>query len=401
MLKLSKELGVLYLSAFFIKGWEVSLILLLPFIQQTSSLTLFDVGLLTGCMSFFQIICALFAGHISQKIGSKKVMMIAIFSYFVSWIIISFDTSFAVLLPVYALAGLASGIFMPVANAAVARLSTSRAISLGNFSAAADLGRVASSAITTVLIGFQSLLIISSTFGFTAIVALVGYLRIKSDKEVKPVVHEIVTVKMRTIIKNKKFLYCVLTGMFDSFSSASLFIFIPFLLLQKGINIQAISFLTGLFFLGYFSGRILLGRLSDKHGESKVLIYGEILMAVLIVALIFINNFILILIILFLLGVFTRGTSPIIRAMVARAVDDHDGLSTGSSHISYDKAYSFYSFSVNSSTVVSRGLYGFMAGLIGLNSVFYLSGTIALLTIIPILLFRTIQPHNRKSFDKV
>jgi len=55
----------------------------------------------------------------------------------------------------------------------------------------------------------------------------------------------------------------------------------------------------------------------------------------------------------------------------------------------FDKAFSFYSFSLGTSNALSRTIYGFIAGVLGISSVFYLSAFVALLTLIPIYLYRS------------
>lgn len=119
----------------------------------------------------------------------------------------------------------------------------------------------------------------------------------------------------------------------------------------------------------------MLGRLSDKHGAPIILVIAQVIMATLIVLLVVVNNFYLVSAILFILGVVTRGTSPIIRAMVGDSVDEK---------AAFNKAYSFYSFSVNSSSIASRPLFGFIAGILGISAVFYFAAFVSLLIVIPI-----------------
>lgn len=171
----------------------------------------------------------------------------------------------------------------------------------------------------------------------------------------------------------------MLCGIFDVFASSSLFIFIPLLLIPKGINISSVGFLSALFFAGYLAGRLFLGRLADKYGAVKILVFSEISMAALIIYLIFVNNFLLICGTLFILGVFTRGTSPVIRAMMANAVSEKH---------KFDKAFSVHSFALNISQVTSRSVYGFSAGLFGIASVFYLAAAVALATLLPLYLYK-------------
>ena len=380
---------LIYFLAFLVKGWEVSLLLLLPFIQQQLGITILQVGILSMFLSLFYVLTALFAGHLSEKIGNKGVIGLSIACYGLAWVGISLGNYFPVLVVVYSLAGIGSGIFMPIANSIIAQISDKeRGKELGNFSAIADLGRVFFSSSTAILFTVLGLFNLSLLFGLMTIVliALLFFFHLSSSKKNSETEQSVKqSVKIFLILKNKKYLLSVITGIIDSFSSSSLYIFIPFLLLPKGIEITAAGFLTALFFLGYLLGRLLLGRLSDKHGVAKVLIISQVLMAVLIISLVIASNFYLVAAILFILGIVTRGTSPIIRAMVGDSVENK---------AAFGKAYSFYSFSVNSSSVGGRPLFGFIAGILGINAVFYFAGLVSLLVIIPIYLYNTALPNK-------
>lgn len=380
---------LLYILTFLLRGWEVSILLLLPVFQTQGKINVFQVGLLGATMSFFTIISNLNAGKLSEKLGNKNILILGILFYSISWLAILAPANIASLIFIYSLAGIGSGIYNPIVNSLIAQISEkNRAREMGDFSAFADLGRVAFSSITLILVG-----IVTPTT-FSLLYVLIGFifliLLIKNAKTKKADIgktEEVILeeVKILNLLKEKKYLLSVITGMFDGFASASLYIFIPLLLIPKGITIFNTGFLSSIFFLGYFSGRLLLGRLADKYGASLILITSEILMASIIVGLIFTNNIFLVGSLLFALGIFTRGTSPVIRAMVAEAVKEKRN---------FNKAYSLYSFSVNSSSVASRSAFGSMAGSLGISSVFYLAGIVALLTVFPISLYARIGKKN-------
>lgn len=374
---------LLYILTFFLKGWEVSLLLLLPFIQRYYDINLFQIGALGMVMSVCQITAALFAGHLSEKFGRKQVMTTSLLIYTICWICI-LSKIFVLLILAFCLGGLGLGLFIPMANSMVAHMASkqTRAKEMGDFSAMTDLGRVAFSGITTYLAAIIGFYILAINY---AVLAFVAFIVVSSFHRLPGVVNDgsetINKAKIIEILKNKKFRLTVLSGMFDAFASSSLYIFIPFLLLPKGIDVSSIGLLTAVFFLGYFAGRLALGRLAGKYGSEKVLIIAEIIMAGLIIALILSNSLVLSSVVLFFLGVVTRGTSPILRAMVADSLNDKE---------EFDKGYSFYSFSMNLSSVVSRPTFGFFANSFGINSSFFLAAIVAVLTIIPVSIFKNL-----------
>lgn len=372
---------LLYVLHFFSKGWQVSLLILLPFIQQEFGISLWDIGVISMVMSVCSIGAALVAGKVSERIGNKQVVVVSISCYVLAWLLFFFVRNQLMLWPIFALGGISAGLFDPIASALIARIAKDehRGKDLGDYAAAGDLGRVGITTLTTLLIGFTSWQTVTFLFfacsllllgAFLVIHAMYKEVHIKEEKQPS-------TKALHHLFREKKFVTALLTGLCDSFSSPSLFIFLPFLLLPKGIEIAETGFLTSLFFFGYFSGRMLLGRFADKHGKVKVLIIAEVTMALLIVSLVFLTNFWLIVVNLFLLGVVTRGTSPIIKAMIADGLTKED----------FENGYSVYSASVRTANSLSRPTFGFVGSMFGVPSIFYLSGVVALLTLVPALKF--------------
>ena len=181
-------------------------------------------------------------------------------------------------------------------------------------------------------------------------------------------------ILLHALLNLQNFRYATLAGIADSFSSASLYIFIPFLLTAKGISLANTLYFNVIFFSGYMAGRLFLGRTSDRFGASRTLIVSEALMAALILILTVASGIAATVFLLFLLGIFTRGTSPIIRAMVA------DSLSEQSS---FHDAFSAYSFASRGSSAVCRPIYGYLATCSGIASVFYMASAVSLLTLYP------------------
>lgn len=54
--------AVLYSLGFLIKGWEVSLLLILPILQTQGKINIYTLGILAATFSAFQIVASLSAG---------------------------------------------------------------------------------------------------------------------------------------------------------------------------------------------------------------------------------------------------------------------------------------------------------------------------------------------------
>ena len=362
---------------FLSKGWEVSVLGLLVFIQQKYSLPLYTIGALSTAFILCQIGVSFFAGRIAHRIHSRNVILLAIGTSGLSWLLLFLTHQLPGLYVAFAMGGVASGLFEPIGNSLVAKHSSakSRGSAIGKFAAFGDMGRIAMGATATTLAGWIGVNNACGALLATNLIAIILAHRflpkpVPSDDPETPESH----ADIRELLKNRGFCHATIAGIADSFSSASLYIFIPFLLIPKGISLVNTGFFNMIFFAGYMSGRLVLGRLADKYGPAAVLIVSELTMAALIVALVLFSGSITILVLVFMLGIFTRGTSPIIRAMVADSIDARS---------SFHDAFSAYSFASRSSTAVSRPAYGYLASFAGISSVFYVAAAVSLLTIYP------------------
>jgi fucose permease len=75
----------LYTLRFFSKGWDVSFLVLLPFIQKIFHLTLIDIGFLSMAYVIASIVFSFFAGAINERIGNGKVIVVVVILYMVAW----------------------------------------------------------------------------------------------------------------------------------------------------------------------------------------------------------------------------------------------------------------------------------------------------------------------------
>ena len=371
------ENTILSVCNFLSKGWEVGILSLLVFIQQKYSFPLYMVGILSGVFIVCQIGVSFFAGKIAHAIHSRNVVLLAIAASGLAWFTLFAAHQTALLYLAYALGGVSSGLFEPIGNSLVAKSSSAknRGTAIGNFAAFGDMGRMAFLPAANLLAGQLGVNNACGLLLATNVAALILsqiYLAKRDDSD-DSVTHES-RIHTRDLLKNSKFCHATAAGIADSFSSASLFIFLPFLLLPKGIALDNTGYFSGILFAGYFAGRLVLGRMADKYGPPAILVISKVIMAALIVALVLVSGLVPIMALVFVLGIFTRGTSPIIRAMVADSMDER---------ISFHDAFAAYSFASRGSTAVCRPIYGFLGSFAGIGSVFYMMAAVSLLTFYP------------------
>jgi predicted MFS family arabinose efflux permease len=368
---------ILSLCNFLSKGWEVSILGFLAFIQQKYALPLYMVGILSTVFVVSQISISFFAGKIAHAIHSRNVIFLSIAASGCSWLTLFVSSNISLLYLAYMFGGISSGLFEPIGNSLVAKLSSSknRGTAIGNFAAFGDMGRIALVAASTGLAGFFgvnhacAILFVSAVIAFVLAAVFIGKANGGADSTAQEI-----PVHLGDLLKNRRFCFATAAGIADSFSSASLYIFIPFLLSAKGIALANTLYFNVIFFAGYMSGRLVLGRVADRYGAPHTLIWCKTGMAALILLLTLAAGSTMMIVLLFLLGIFTRGSSPIIRAMVADSMDETT---------SFHNAFSTYSFASRSSSAVCRPIYGFLASYAGIASVFYVASAVSLLTLYP------------------
>ncbi len=369
-------------------GFEANYALLLPFVTKDLHISLIQVGTLGTLLYLFGIILALPSGYIAIRIGGFKTLIIALIIYSIGFVGVGLSSSYIHLLVMFTLGGIGLGLFHPIAFALIAKWSTkeTRGSVMGNFSAVGDLGKIGISTLLTsivIYIGWQY-----TAFLYGIVTLLIGlffyFIILKSDTFTgkKPISTH---VTLWEVVKNKQFVYAALTNVFDNFASQTLFIFLPFLLLAKGFSPSILGLFAGAFFIGNFVGRVALGKLVDMYGNTKIFILSEILMALFIFLLANATPLYLIVGCALILGIFTKGTNPIVKTMVSEAADHHGN---------YEKAYGVNSLSSNSAIAAAPLLLGFISEKFGIVSAFNVMALVALLAIIPAVAFHT----NKSSY---
>lgn len=349
----------------------VSLPLLLPFVQAELHLGLSQVGLLGTMLNSLSVLLALPAGVIAAKFGGLRSLIIAMAIYSLGFIFTALAPSYALIIIAFLLAGLGFGIFHPIAFAEVARLTnkSDRGRAMGSFTAVGDLGRVGISAAITLIASYIGWRATSGLYGAVGLGLFALLFRFSNKKQIVETPN-VSPVSLGFLLKHPKFLSVTLTNMLDTFASSSLFVFIPFLLIEKGIGTAILGTLTAFFFVGNMFGKTMLGRFVDKVGSLKVFATAEILMAMAIALFTVIDNWILIAIVAVLLGALTKGTVPVIKTMVADIVDTEH---------SFEQVFALNSLLSSLAGAAAPLLLGLAAQSLGINYVFIISAIFALL----------------------
>jgi MFS family permease len=182
----------------------------------------------------------------------------------------------------------------------------------------------------------------------------------------------------KDVLKNKKFIFATASFCLDTIASGSLFVFIPFLLLQRHVSYAFLGVLTSTFFIGNMFGKVFLGRLVDRFGNTKVFILSELSMALFIIILSSATWLPIIIGASIILGIFTKGTIPVLTAMVVESVEHKKGM---------EKAFGINATFVGAASTIAPFILGLLSDKFGIIMAFNFSAMFALFATIPAVLF--------------
>ena len=308
---------------------------------------------------------------------------------------IGFAQNVYALIPIFFVAVSGFVIFHIVSLALTARASTpeARGKNMGNFAAFGDIGRTfipTVAVFVVVFIGWRQTFFSLSVIGLLLFCSI-GYFLYSRHRKLleKKVVQKNETYRTwlstaYLLLKDKKLVLVITAGFLDGIAGTPVIIFLPFFLLGVGIAPQMLSIFIGAYFIGSLAGKTLLGRLADRIGSAKVFLVTEMCMAITLLSLAFLTHFYTLLALSLLLGLFTRGTTPVIATLLSEVVhDDH-----------LEKAYAVCMLFLEFTAIIAPILLGIVADRLGVSTIFYIASFFAAIAAVPILFF--IRENKRK-----
>jgi len=267
----------------------------------------------------------------------------------------------------YAFLGLMSGISMSGANA-VAANHTTRGNRYGQLAKAAmvvDVIRISSPLVVAGLVILWGPVGGAVLASFAAILLCLLAWGLPSTLNAPTTVVD-KSIKWK-ILRIRPFRRILPIEMLDSFASSELFVFLPLILLTKGYDIGSSLLLQSFLFLGYLSGRWLVGRLAKRYSGFRAVGLAEIGMVVSIVLLLIVSQLWLLYLLSYMLGVFTRGTSPVIKGLAFDSVDDQHAKQAGA----------IFVIAGDSGSALAQLTFGFLVAWLGANAPFILAAGVA------------------------
>lgn len=301
-----------------LKGFSVFYFLLLPILYATKVISAQQLGYVGALLVVGILLSALAVTYRLHSFSKKKLLTISLALLFGATILLFWSNQISLLITAYILIGLATGLGMSTINALAAQFTTQgkRFKALAKIAMLTDVTRIIYPLIAGAIyltLGFSGLiyfaLLMVFGFGLSILLFLNGY---KIDAESVIVDTALGGASIRD---NKPFWFIIKLEFLDSFASSQLFVFLPALLVFKNFTIENALIMQSVVFVGYLSGRWLVGLLAHKFDGFIAVGLAEVGMIISIVFLLVMPPSAWLYVPCFLLGLFSRGTSPVIKAL--------------------------------------------------------------------------------------
>lgn len=355
------------------KGLFISLPLLIPVLQEHFAISPWHVGAINAVVVVASLVVISLLATVWKHSNRRVLLAGAIACYVAASVLLIISTSVAWLYAVAVMVGIGSGLIETLSDAQISRLAPTgkTAQTLASLGMWGDTGRILFSSTIVIVAIAIGVPLVGTIFAIASAVFLYVFLKTKEIKRSAP---EAAVSRTGASRFSREYWIAVAVKFFDSFSSAGLFIFLPFLLLAKGIELKETGLLSALYFFGYMAGRKVFSSIADSTSTTTALRIAEIAMAVIIIGLVFATHIWALLALIFLAGACVRGTSPIIKAMTSHAIPHERD---------YERGHSISQFTGNTAGALNRLLCGWLFGVFGITSVFILSAVVAVVTIVP------------------
>ena len=255
---------------------------------------------------------------------------------------------------------------------------------MSDFTAIGDIGRIplvsfAAYAAALTFMGFPGWRAVCLVYGALALAAALWlFCATRGEKAEQTVATPAKkALPCFALLRERDVFLSMLASVMNAFSNDRIFTFLPLLLIARGMEPTIIgSFALG-FTVGSFLGKMACGRFVDRFGSRRIFIIAELVLAVLLGILLFSSSLVVIMSIALLLGIVTKGTVPVIQAIITEPVQQRG---------SYEDIFSINSFLRGITNMTTPLLFGFIASTASLNVVYALMAVMAGLAVLPILL---------------
>ncbi len=352
------------------------LAVLLPFWKTAFQLSLAQVGFIVTCFEGATALFQVPAGFLGERYGERRLLTLGTLVTALCFMLLAYTGNIYHLAILLIVGGLGAGVQHPLAASMVSKAyaSGNRRMALGTYNFTGDMGKFlfpAVAAIVLSVIGWRQLCF---GYGLVGLVMTAGlYLMLRrvqiGGNDIKSTAASCQSHGWG--IENKKgFLSLALIGFIDSAVRTSLIIFLPFVLISKGMPMESGGLALSLLFIGGAFGKFACGILAEKIGVIRSIVITEAVTGLGILYL-YAAGLTGIFIFLPVLGIALNGTSSVLYGTVADFVS--------ASHV--PRAFSLFYSAIIVAAALAPPVFGWVSDVAGIGVTIVSVGLAALGTI--------------------
>jgi MFS transporter, FSR family, fosmidomycin resistance protein len=327
----SRRRGVLASGGFahFIHdGFTDCLFVLLPLWATGFGLSHTQVGFLKMCMSGSLAASQVPAGFVSERLGERVVLAAGTLLAGTGFVMLMFAEGFFSLAVILLIAGTGCAVQHPLASSVISTAyeGGGRRAALGMYNFFGDLGKVVLPFSVAAIIGVYGWQAGSTAIGVVGVIAAVlifiALVRLRAGGRPSNENRGPAHLKSQGwgIRHRRGFAILSMIGMIDTSSRLAFLTFLPFLLIEKGLEVTGVGFALALIFSGGAAGKLICGLVAERLGILRTVVITELATGGLILVVI-VADLTVAMAMLPLLGIALNGTSSVLYGTVGDFVD--------------------------------------------------------------------------------
>lgn len=257
------------------------LAVLLPFWQAAFHLSLAQVGLVITCFEGATALCQVPAGLLGERYGEHRLLTLGTLVTAASFMGVAFSGNIYVLCILMVAGGLGASVQHPLAAAMISKayIGNNQRIVLGTYNFTGDMGKFTFPAVAAVVLTFTDWQSLCTGYGAFGLVLALGLYLLLSRQPSPAVFIETKGTGVKPggwgIEKPRAFALLSGIGFVDTAVRASLIVFLPFLLIAKGMPMEKTGLALTLLFIGGALGKFFCGILAEKIGVIPSILITE------------------------------------------------------------------------------------------------------------------------------
>jgi len=263
-------------------GIADGLAVFLPLWQTSFGLSLTQVGLLVTCYDGVTGLFQIPAGFLGERFGERAMLVAGTLVTTISFTCLGLAEGLTSLVSFLFIGGLGAAVQHPLASSMVSKAysANGRRMALGTYNFSGDIGKFLFPALAAVALsqtGWRPVCAGLGLFGCTLTVMLFLTIRHVPIGESASQKYQKAASKATGwgIINKGAFSTLSVIGVVDTAVRAAVFIFGPFLFIDKGLRPESVGFALSLLFIGGAIGKFVCGAMAERIGTIATVVITE------------------------------------------------------------------------------------------------------------------------------